>query len=1147
MTKGMTKTLVGAITILGIFFTLPFLVEHIQRFSIASALQTRFGDRFHYEEIVRLEDGWKLKNVHVDTAVAQISCKECFLALRSFPVTLALRSFPITFAPVTLADLTAEADVLWLDSTLPTCRIHLAQGSGSLLDGASYAPLLTWTSNAYHLHALPCRIALPLLHFLSPYLPPNHLVELLNLDLESWSVESGTISGHLRLADHLTHSLADPAIDLTMHDLSLRSLHTPLHLILKEGRWHSTPEAICTGSAHLCCTLSTPPTSTPTRTLIHTLDIPKEAWNLSIQHHGIFLTLQSTLKDLCQFFGATVTNTEPLSLNIHFPQHQTNQTLHQTNPLDQLHFQMDGLHGTTGKTLEAWSGNLHIDKDTITASDLDGYLSGIHLTGKATYSPLQIDALALHLTSASGKISAFQKLLKEFPSFSFLATLPCEGYVTLSQEGATFTWSPSSPSRYRLSGSLLDLTLLGAEQSMNTHDLSCRWRYDSTCHAFDLYNLHGTLTMENGTPMGESYLLRSDLLCSFNNHCPKMDFDFWVGNPLTEKMVRFAGVVKRELGKPFLVECCPERTHFGSTHPTECCLALGDNGSLQEMHLKLPLQLEESLDLLQRINRIPYCTVDPLFTKWLQRLQKVQGKCNLSFHYHSANPALRYHLQADRLLIENQEVRNCLIEGQLHPQHCVIDTLQANACQLSASLTKTDEGWKIPYLAFQYGENLLLGFEGHFTRSTHTLEGTIPLLTWTLPSLPSSPLYPSQICWKGKGRLMCHIGGQDLLHATLVPEGQSPHWPLRPLTLTLQHKSTHYLLQGCLEDPTHPLWVEARAPDPFDLPTEWHLYDAPPAQKPPLTIKMPSQNPQNPQNSQNSQQITVQGDLWDYTCHFCYDPHQHTIEGCLAWKTLQNSPLPPPLLRTPLHALPLQASWQLTGKGSLSNSLEGTLSVSSGLIHGFPLPAWKAKIHWHPPILELHELLTLDPHLSCTLQKLKLTSGIEKTFKLTQLTAQEKPLCAKSKGRLTFPWHPHITFPFLEITALEGPLTPPYHYTGQGSLQFHRPSTQKRIASDDPLHALIPLPDVLTPRQGTLIWSVHNGEWHIKELKNAYSEGKLVEFLLVPTRPALISKTGEIDITLQTRPAKHRLRGVKQIFHLQGPIRQPSCVQVGKE
>lgn len=179
--------------------------------------------------------------------------------------------------------------------------------------------------------------------------------------------------------------------------------------------------------------------------------------------------------------------------------------------------------------------------------------------------------------------------------------------------------------------------------------------------------------------------------------------------------------------------------------------------------------------------------------------------------------------------------------------------------------------------------------------------------------------------------------------------------------------------------------------------------------------------------------------------------------------------------------------------------------------------------------------------------KAQLTSGIEKTFKLTQLTAQEKPLCAKSKGRLTFPWHPHITFPFLEITALEGPLSPPYHYTGQGSLQFHRPSTQKRIASDDPLHALIPLPDVLTPRQGTLMWSVHNGEWHIKEIKNAYSEGKLVEFLLVPMRPALISKTGEIDITLQTRPAKHRLRGVKHIFHLQGPIWQPSCVQVGKE
>lgn len=1224
-----------------LFFTAPRLVEQIQRFSIARALHARFGERFRYKEMAYVEGRWQLSEVEVETGLAHISCSECQLDLHSFPVTL--------------ADITAEADVLWLDKTLPPCRISLKTGSGTLIETNSQKTFLTWSPERYQFHDLPCKVALPLLEFLSFHHP-----------LESWIAESGTLTGHLDRIDPFSNP-----IDFTIKNLALRLEHTPLRLLLDEGHWHATPDSLCTGSGYLRCTLSTSP--------LRMLEIPKEAWNLSIQKNGAFLTLQSNMQKLNRFFGSTspyLDNSEPISLemqlplssshlsgNLYFDQHsialpfvfdlKKGQPLHATiegqnlplslfaSPfipylfftapvladmhlsglmdlqatlnyphwdaqstlkeasleindyafsieacqgpvllkgtlgneqysLDAHFLRVDGMHIPTETLFEAWSGKIHIDQTKYTAYDLDGYLSGIRLTGELHYLPFQTeDALSLHLTGASGKISSFRKLLKDSPPFRFLAKLPCEGDLMLSKEGATLYLSPTLKPHYHLGGSLLDLRFLNTADSITTHDLCCQWRYDSKQGALDLYNLQGTLTVENETEGDENYVLQSDLLCTLNNHSPKMAFDFWIGRD-EEEMLRFAGDVSSPLHNAFLVEFCPKRSHFGSAHPKQFNITLKADGTLHSMQLTLPLELAESFSLIQRISRIPYCAIDPLFTQSLNHLKNVQGSCEIACSFHHTRPLSCCRIQSDKITFNGQSIHNFLIEGQFARQQCIFDTLQGNGYRLSTTLNKTSTGWKIPYLALQYEESLLAGFEGQFISSTRTLEGKIPLLTWTLPN---SSLYPAKTKWKGSGNLSLgpsseaepsiHLslhgaleessttpflppvtlalnGTHTLLHGSIQPQGSSLQWPLRPLSFTVKVKPEGYFLQGSLDDPTHPLWLEALLPNKQTLASTWKLYDAPSPQKKPLTIQFPSQD---------SNPITIKGDLWNHTCEMCYT-HRHGLTGTLNWNTFQDSKRPPPLFLTPLHKIPLQADWQLTGTGHVlpSSSFQGMLSVSSGLLHTFSTPPWKATIDWQPPLLTLSHLAVEDPFLSFTLDNLQFTTGTDNSFKLTDLSAQEKPFCAKSKGRLTFPWHPHLTFPSLTIASLEGSLTSPHLCTGEGSIQFHRPSTQKRIAKEDPMHTLIPLPDVLTPMQGTLHWSVHKGSWQIKEINHAYSEGKLVEFLLVPNRPATISETGELDITIQARPAKHKRLGTKRhVFRLRGPIRQPSCVLESKE
>lgn len=1239
------------------FFVAPRLVKEIERVSIASALENRFGKRLRYEQLSPTDTGWMLTNVQVDTSIAQITCAECHLNTRSFSASLAAVS--------------AEADVRWLDHTLPLCRIELKEGSGRLINPVSQETFLTWTPHEYQLNALPCPIALPLLNSLNRHHP-----------LEPWVAESGQMSGRFtRSNDALFDS-----VDLTVTALSLRLIDTPLRLILDEGKWSSTAGAPCQGSALLRCTLSN-----SSKTPVRVLEIPKEEWNLSISQEGALLNLQSDLATVWRFLSAVQIDPEPLLLEMKLPLNSNRASGHLflkrqaiTLPFDvelkkgkklqatlqghrlplslffspflpgllstflptttdlsqvKLHgfmdlkatldypkwlvesdvqeasvevanclfsvgategpiclkgnlargpylldanvLRVDGVHVPSGNTFDAWSGKVHIDKDKISAENLDGYVSGVHLTGDAHYYPLQSDSsLSLHLTGASGKISTFRKLFKNAKPFHFLAQLPCEGDLMLSKEGALFTWTPKLTPHYQLSGSIVDLKILDTSNLLTTHDLSCKWRYDSSRHALDLYNLHGALLVDDGTESGESYFLQADRFCSFDDSSSTLAFDFSVSDS-TEEMLRLAGEVDSQSTDHFKVELCPLRSHFSFSHPKQLLVLLKPDGSLYQMDCKILLQLEKNFKFLQRLSRVSYCTIDPLFTEALSRLNRVQGACEVTCSYNKETSHLGYQLQSDLLTIDSQDFRNCLLRGKFSREENLVDALEWNGWRLSTTLKATATGWKIPYLAFQHEDTLLGGFEGEFISSTHTLKGHLPLVTW---HLPPSPLYPAHTRWTGQGEvsyrpslkktffinlslqgtlknsldshfekeslsdsflrylppLHIHVeGSKDNLVAAIQPQGDLLPWPIRPCSCTLKQEPEGYLLEGSLEDPKYPFWVQSHIPSSLTLPREWSFYDAYPLSKTSLTICLPAQE---------TKQIAITGALWGYTCDLGLDLTKETVEGTLAWKTLQGGVEPPSLLRTPLHDIPLKASWNLKGSGTIASSYQGTLSVSDGLINKFPIPPWEAKLAWQPAELTLQDVVMKDPYFSCTLQKLQIQRGAEPTFHLTHLSAQEKPFHAKPKERICFPWHPHMTFPAIEVASLSGSLNDPIHCSGEGMIQFHRPSTQKRIAKEDPMHKLIPLPDVLTPTQGTLYWSVEKGTWQIKEIKQAYSERKVVEFLLLPSRPSFISDSGQLDVTLQAKPAKHRLRNMKRhVFHLQGPVWQPSCILENEE
>lgn len=110
----------------------------------------------------------------------------------------------------------------------------------------------------------------------------------------------------------------------------------------------------------------------------------------------------------------------------------------------------------------------------------------------------------------------------------------------------------------------------------------------------------------------------------------------------------------------------------------------------------------------------------------------------------------------------------------------------------------------------------------------------------------------------------------------------------------------------------------------------------------------------------------------------------------------------------------------------------------------------------------------------------------------------------------------------LTLHNFGGPLDDPKSYLGEGHLSFINSFKREKTVLDLPSQLfgrLIGLDmELMIPAIGELNFSVHDGFFHLTELKNSYSEGRRSEFFLIETDPVPKMKlNGDLEILIQTK------------------------------
>lgn len=222
------------------------------------------------------------------------------------------------------------------------------------------------------------------------------------------------------------------------------------------------------------------------------------------------------------------------------------------------------------------------------------------------------------------------------------------------------------------------------------------------------------------------------------------------------------------------------------------------------------------------------------------------------------------------------------------------------------------------------------------------------------------------------------------------------------------------------------------------------------------------------------------------------------------------SKIVPPEIAELFTDLKMGKGYELKGRLSFSEkipSFTGLLSGKQFDLFGYQLRTLLARIE-----LAQNKVYVSDLKISDSAAIVKIEEIVAENFELKpwtisipHLTILElRPSLLQKSGASAGSMSPLVVRE-LKIEGFKGLLDDSKTYTAQGELSFINSYRREHTVFDIPadlLGRIVGLDlELLIPACGTLSYEIKEGKFFLKELKNAYSEGKRSEFFLVPADP----------------------------------------------
>lgn len=324
-------------------------------------------------------------------------------------------------------------------------------------------------------------------------------------------------------------------------------------------------------------------------------------------------------------------------------------------------------------------------------------------------------------------------LLSHFNEHTSLIELPLEGAVSLHAPGGQFHFA------FRPTGCDVEATIHGTMdngtletplEGIALQDIHLNFDYDHKADRLNVHKLSGNLKALNTADvplliMHDSYihfLNTKDGIAAYN-----LSF-----SNLSREIIRLAGTTSKgtnddESAEQLIFNIDRKLSHLNNKHPQEIGLVTS-NGDVDALKLTWDCDLETCFTDLQEIGYAILLRYAPALAKQWHGLGIPSGSAQVAMNYDRSSSLLNFDIKGKGIHVGAYAYENFVFSGAKRKNIWSVEQLQMDKISVAADIHPQDDGYKVNFLGLRYGDLLLMGLEGFYSKASAVFDGNINLL-----------------------------------------------------------------------------------------------------------------------------------------------------------------------------------------------------------------------------------------------------------------------------------------------------------------------------------------------------------------------------------------------------------------------------------